>query len=80
MSLPAHRPSQREAILDAALVLLRDGGTLSLESAARAAEVSKPGLMYHFPTKEALVGALIDHLMARYERSPPSTTPPTWSC
>lgn len=67
MTLPAHRPSQREAILDAALVLLRDGGTLSLESAARAAEVSKPGLMYHFPTKEALVGALIDHRMARYE-------------
>lgn len=66
---PAHRPSQRVAALDAALDLLRDGGSLSLESAARAAGLSKPGLMYHFPTKEALVGALVDHLVDDYERT-----------
>lgn len=66
---PSHRPSQRVAALDAALDLLRDGGSLSLESAARAAGLSKPGLMYHFPTKEALVGALVDHLVDDYERT-----------
>ena len=66
---PAHRPSQRDAALDAALDLLRDGGSLSLESAARAAGMSKPGLMYHFSTKEALVAALVDHLIDDYERT-----------
>ena len=68
MSAPAHRPSQRAAVLEAALGLLRDDGALSLDSAARAAGVSKPGLMYHFPTKEALVTALVDHVVDRYER------------
>jgi AcrR family transcriptional regulator len=63
-----HRPSQRNAILDAALTPLKNGEALSLESAARAAGVSKPGLMYHFPTKEALVAALVDHLMARCQQ------------
>jgi AcrR family transcriptional regulator len=66
---PPHRPSQRTAALDAAFDLLRAGGNLSLESAARAAGMTKPGLMYHFPTKEALVGALVDHLIDDYERT-----------
>ncbi|WP_107766859.1 TetR/AcrR family transcriptional regulator [Nocardioides terrigena] len=66
---PAHRPSQRAAALDAALDLLRTGARLSLDSAARAAGLSKPGLMYHFPTKEALVVALVDHLVDDHERT-----------
>jgi AcrR family transcriptional regulator len=69
MKPAAHRPSQREAALDAALGLLRAGERLSLESAARAAGLSKPGLMYHFPTKEALVVALVDHLVDEHERT-----------
>ncbi|WP_353952477.1 helix-turn-helix domain-containing protein [Knoellia sp. S7-12] len=64
----AHRPSQRVAALEATLDLLRAGGNLSLEAAARAAGMSKPGLMYHFATKEALVAALVDHLVDGYER------------
>lgn len=68
MPIAAHRPSQREALLEATLDLLRDGGSVSMDSAARASGVSKPGLMYHFPTKQALVEALIDHLMDGYER------------
>ncbi|MFG1921437.1 TetR/AcrR family transcriptional regulator [Cryptosporangium sp. NPDC048952] len=62
------RPSQREAALDSALGVLRDGGAVSLESAARAAGLSKPGLMYHFPTKEALVAGMIDHLIDGHEQ------------
>jgi len=68
MALAAHRPSQREALLEAALDLVRAGGSLSMDSAARAGGVSKPGLMYHFPTKQALLEALIDHLIDGYER------------
>lgn len=65
---PAHRPSAREAMLDAAEAHLGADGTLTLDSAARAAGVSKPGLMYHFPTKEQLLAAILDHMAARYER------------
>lgn len=38
-----------------------------MDSAARAGGVSKPGLMYHFSTKQALLEALIDHLIDGYE-------------
>ena len=65
---PAHRPSAREAMLDAAEAHLSADGTLTLDSAARAAGVSKPGLMYHFPTQEQLLAAILDHMAARYER------------
>jgi AcrR family transcriptional regulator len=67
MTRASHRPSQREALLEAGLDVIRQGGSLSLESAARAAGITKPGLMYHFPSKESLVGALVDHLLHAYE-------------
>lgn len=67
-SRPAHRPSAREAMLDAAEAHLGADGTLTLDSAARAAGVTKPGLMYHFSTKEQLLGAILDRMTARYER------------
>jgi len=62
--------SSRTAILDAALDILRDpdGPALTLESAARGAGVSKPGLMYHFPTKEALVRGVLEHSVAGWEQ------------
>lgn len=66
-SRPAHRPSARVAMLDAAEAHLGDDGTLTLDSAARAAGVTKAGLMYHFPTKEELLAAVLEHLMQRYE-------------
>ena len=53
----------RERILDGALELIRGGGTVSLASAARQAGLTKPGVMYHFPTKEALMLALVDRVM-----------------
>ena len=67
-SRPAHRPSAREAMLDAAEAHLGADGTLTLDSAARAAGVTKPGLMYHFSTKEELLGAILDRMTARCER------------
>jgi AcrR family transcriptional regulator len=72
-----HRPSQREATLENALGVLRDGGAVSLESAARAAGLSKPGLMYHFPTKEALIAAMIDHLIDGHEQQLTALLPST---
>ena len=46
---------------------LRSSGALSLDTAARAAGVTKAGLMYHFGTKEDLMAAVVDRVMDRYE-------------
>ncbi|MEE4022205.1 TetR/AcrR family transcriptional regulator [Gordonia sp. PKS22-38] len=59
----------RTRILSGALDLLREGQSISLESAAQRAGLTKPGLMYHFRTKEALMVALVDHVIDRWERA-----------
>jgi AcrR family transcriptional regulator len=59
--------SSRDRVLGGALELLRSGGTISLESAARHVGLSKPGVMYHFRTKEALMLALVDRVMDGWE-------------
>lgn len=65
------RPSQRTALLDAALRVLRgpDGADITLDAVAREAGVTKPGLMYHFPTREALMLAIVDHAAASLEQA-----------
>lgn len=63
------RTNSKSAILDAALRLV--GGTseapITLDAAAREAGVTKPGLMYHFPTKEALMLGVVQHVASRWE-------------
>ncbi len=61
MSRPPHA---RERVLDAFAALLIDEGerAATLEATARAAEVSKGGLLYHFASKEALEEGLIARL------------------
>lgn len=67
--MPApRRTTSRTDILEAALDLVREGEALSLDSVARAAHLTKPGLMYHFATKEALMTGLVEHRIAAYEQ------------
>lgn len=63
------RPSSKERLLDAAAeVLLSDGAeSLTLEAVATRAGVSKGGLFYHFPTKQALVAAMVDRLIGAFD-------------
>lgn len=63
-----HRPSMRNELVDRTLELARTGQTASLDSAARAAGMTKAGVLYHFRTKEALVAAVLDHLLDGYEQ------------
>jgi AcrR family transcriptional regulator len=58
----------RETILQAACRVVIEGGSshLTLETVARQAGVSKGGLLYHFPSKEALVRGMIEHLNASF--------------
>lgn len=58
--------SSKERILDSfENILIRDGErAATMESVAAAADVSKGGLLYHFPSKEALVDALGERLLS----------------
>lgn len=61
--------NSKEKILDACVHLVEEveGAELTLETAARAAGLTKPGLMYHFPTKEALMLGVIEHLTGKWK-------------
>lgn len=54
-------------ILTAALQVLRAGDTITLDSVAEEAGLTKPGLMYHFESKEALMTGVVDHVMTMWE-------------
>jgi len=55
-------PAARGRILDAAEQLVADQGasSLTLDAVAQAAGVSKGGLLYHYPNKDALLAAMIE--------------------
>jgi AcrR family transcriptional regulator len=57
----------RERILDAALAVIAEAGAcrMTLEAVAAAAAVSKGGLLYHFPDKQALLRGLLDRHLDR---------------
>jgi len=72
-------PAARDAVLDAFERLLIDGGerAATLEATARAAGVSKGGLLYHFASRDALIDAvlarfrqLVEADIEQLERSP----------
>jgi AcrR family transcriptional regulator len=57
-------PRARDSVLDAFERILVDDGAraATLEATARAARVTKGGLLYHFGSKDALETALLDRL------------------
>ncbi|HTR70822.1 MAG TPA: TetR family transcriptional regulator [Mycobacteriales bacterium] len=62
-------PSTRDRILDAAEgIVIREGvARLTLADAAAAAGLSKGGVLYHFGTRDALVSAMVDRLVAAFD-------------
>ena len=62
-------PLAREKVLDAfERILIEEGErAATMDATARAAGVSKGGLLYHFGTKEALEAAAVERLMALVE-------------
>lgn len=59
------RKSSREKILDAAAELVGEigAGRLTLDAVAERSGLSKGGLLYNFPSKEALLQAMIQRLV-----------------
>jgi AcrR family transcriptional regulator len=59
----------RDRILDAAeSIVIRDGvSRLTLDAAAAQAKLSKGGVLYHFGTRDALVSAMVERLVAVFD-------------
>ncbi len=65
------RTSKRDRILDAAVnVINRDGvRAVTFESVAAEAQLTRGGLLYHFPSREALLRGIDEHLVQAWEAS-----------
>lgn len=63
----ASNPISKEAILDAAESVALELGVahMTLDSVAARANVSKGGLLYSFPNKDALLKGLLDRMLAQ---------------
>ena len=59
----------REAIFNAAnrVILEKGAEAFTLEAVAKEANVSKGGLLYHFPSKVQLIQAMIERMIAQVE-------------
>jgi AcrR family transcriptional regulator len=66
--MPKSGAITQKAILDAANRIVIEQGVerLTLEQVAAEAGISKGGLLYHFPTKEALIKGMINHYLERF--------------
>jgi len=64
-------PSSRDKIVDAAeKIVIKVGAThMTLDAVAEKAGVSKGGLLYHFPNKEALLKAMLNRRVQRLEEA-----------
>lgn len=62
------RSETRDRLIQCAIDILVSQGNeaLTLDAVAHAAEVSKGGLLYHFPNKEALITGIIQHLIDNF--------------
>lgn len=65
------RPSCKDKIIDAAEKVILDHGPghLSLDLVAAQAGVSKGGLLYHFPSKDALLKSMLEREILQYNAS-----------
>lgn len=77
--------TKQQIVLAAARVITQTGiQTLTLDAVAAAAGISKGGLLYHFPSKEALIIGMIDLFIEQFDRNliaklgSTSETPNAW--
>lgn len=62
--------SARDSILDAAqqVAAERGAGHVTLDAVAKAAGLSKGGVLYHFPNKDSLVNGMLERLIEQNRR------------
>ncbi len=68
-SIKRRRNNSREVILDAAeqVAVKRGAGKVSLDSVAEEAGLTKGGVLYSFPSKEALIEGMLTRLTSTYQ-------------
>jgi AcrR family transcriptional regulator len=66
---PGGRGSSRDKLIEAAATLVAEQGvqSLTMDAVAAAAGVTKGGLIYHFKTREDLLGALVSRMVGEIE-------------
>jgi len=66
---PGGRGSSRDKLIEAAATLVAEHGVqnLTMDAVAAAAGVTKGGLIYHFKTREDLLGALVSRMVGEIE-------------
>ncbi len=69
VALTSTGPDTRTLLMDAAerIVVSQGVARMTLEEVAREAKVSKGGLLYHFPSKEALIEGMIEYFVRRFD-------------
>jgi AcrR family transcriptional regulator len=62
--------NKKEQILEAALQVVEENGAnhLTIDAVAACANFSKGGVLYHFPSKKALLSGMLDHLIQANEK------------
>lgn len=67
--MPGRGSKTRQKILEAAAEISRESGpgNLSLDAVAARAGVSKGGLLYHYPSKTALLKAVVESFVASFD-------------
>lgn len=62
------RPSNKSLILDAAVEVIESAGitAVTFDSIAAASGITRGGIIYHFRSREDLVGAIHEHLAQRW--------------
>lgn len=79
------RPSKKSALFEAAIQIAAQGGVkaLTIESLAQAAGMTKGGVQYHFPSKDALYESVLEYALTLFddaleEMAPPGSKPGKW--
>jgi AcrR family transcriptional regulator len=66
---PTEATTKQRIISAAEEVVLRQGvARLTLDAAAAEAGLSKGGVLYHFPTRDALVAGMVDKIIDEFDR------------
>lgn len=64
-------PETRDLILDAAqrIAAERGAGHVTLDAVARTSGLSKGGVLYHFPNKDALINGMLERMLAHSQHT-----------
>lgn len=75
-------PRAKSKILKAAREIVENSGAgaLTFDELARVSGVTRGGITYHFPTKDALLQGLLEHDMAQWKASEASLAPTDMAC